>query len=476
MFTTIGFWAIFIVFFTIYVLLRHASKWGMMLYTVLFSLGIYAYSSHLLMLTLPAVALFTWLSARRMQRLEGPKRKQLMGLTVVVILLPLLVLKYTGFFLSIWGQLVQTNFSFSALAVPAGISFFTFQAISYVVDVYKGRFTDRVSMLEFFFYLTFFPLIFAGPITRAEHFFTHFRPAAFYRRGRVRPISSGLLYMGLWLIMLGLVKKLVVADYIAQYNDWIFSDPTAFSGLEVLMGVVGYAVQIYCDFSGYSDMSLGLAALLGVALPPNFNSPYRALSIADFWHRWHISLSTWFRDYLYIPLGGNRRGQARTLLNNFLTMIVAGIWHGSTLMFLLWGALHGAALVVQKALRPLLSRVSFGRYLHPLYWFLTFTFVCAAWVPFRASDLSTSGLIFAQIFGHFDLAYLPPFLAARPLWFALVVGVLLCQCISEHSQRYLAKWYALAPWVVKVCLMALVVQLCLQMHTSSVSPFIYYQF
>lgn len=476
LFTTIQFWALFIVFLLFFVLIRQYSKWGMMLYVTAFSLVFYALSSHWLMVFLPAVAVFTWITARWMRQLQGRARLEFMWMIVIIDLIPLLVFKYTNFVLDIWNAIVQSNFSFESLAVPVGISFFTFQAISYVVDVYKGKFTDRVSLLEFLFYLTFFPLIFAGPITRAETFFSHFRTSQEQSPGRLRPVGSRLLYTGLWLIMLGLVKKLVVADYISQYNNWIFEDPMAYSGFENLMGSVGYTVQIYCDFSGYSDISIGMAALLGVSLPQNFNLPYQSLNITEFWRRWHISLSTWFRDYLYIPLGGNRKGKFRTYLNNFLTMVVAGLWHGSTPMFVFWGGIHGLGLVVHKLNKPWLDRIPNNWITKPFIWLVTFIFICITWVFFRADSLDVCWQLFGQVLTDFDMAYLGPFISARPLWVFLVVASMLFHATPRESHHRIIRWYVVTPLVFKVIMFAIVIQMCVQMHTSSVQPFIYYQF
>lgn len=475
-FTSIQFWAVFSLFLIFFVLLRQSTKRGMMLYVVAFSLAFYYLSNGLLMGVLPAVAIVTWVTTRWMRQLTGRLRKELMWFIVVLDLAPLLGFKYTGLAVETWNAIVHSNFSLGTIAVPVGVSFFTFQAISYVVDVYKRKFEDEPTLLEFFFYLTFFPLLLAGPITRAETFFAHFRADKLDERGRLLPVDRSLLYTGLWLIMLGLVKKMVVADYIAQYNNWIFDDPTAYSGFENLMGAVGYSVQIYCDFSGYSDLSIGIAALMGIQLPDNFNQPYQSLNISEFWHRWHISLSTWFRDYVYIPLGGNRKGRLRTYLNNFISMIVAGLWHGATPMFALWGAIHGAALVVHKANKPWLDKVPNTWYTKPFAWVLCYAFVLVSWVFFRATSLEVCWQIFGKVFGDMDFAYALPFVTARPLWTALVVGSLLVHAVRRTHHHRLIKWYTAAPLLLKIVLFTAVVQLCIQMHTSNVQPFIYYQF
>ena len=228
----------------------------------------------------------------------------------------------------------------AGIALPLGISFYLFHSVGYMTDVYKRRMAPAGRWTDYLLYLSFFPAIFAGPVMRA---------------GRMLPqIASGTkateanVFAGLWLVMLGLVKKMVFADYLAQFNNQVFAAPAHYSGMENTAALAGYGMQIYFDFSGYSDIAIGVAMMLGFDIGVNFDHPYRATSLTRFWHKWHISLSTWMRDYIYIPLGGNRHGSLRTKANLLLTMIVAGVWHGFTPLFLLWGAGHGIALIVQK--------------------------------------------------------------------------------------------------------------------------------
>lgn len=474
LFTSIQFWAIFIVFLLFFAAIRQHSKVGMMIYVALFSLGMYALSTQWLCLTLPLIAVFTWVSTRWMQSLQDGSRKGVMALIIIITLLPLLFFKYSVPISDLWNTIVKSNFAIRSIAMPVGISFFTFQLISYTIDVYKGKFTDKVSFVEFLFYATFFPVIFAGPITRAETFFSHFRTTGKYS-GRLKAVPASLLYTGLWLIMLGLVKKLVIADYIAQFNNLVIEDPAAYTGIENILGVIGYSMQIYCDFSGYSDISIGMAALLGVNLPENFNLPYQSLNITEFWHRWHISLSTWFRDYIYIPLGGNRKGIIRQCLNILITMFVAGIWHGSTYMFMLWGVLHAIGLIIHKLFKRLLDYIPDNALTKPVSWLLTYFFICITWILFFSADIDTARSMISQILTT-DTTYLIPLLFARPLWLFLVVGTMFMQCIRRDYHHSLIQWYVTTPLFIKIIMFAIVIQLCIQMNTSSVQPFIYYQF
>jgi D-alanyl-lipoteichoic acid acyltransferase DltB (MBOAT superfamily) len=477
LFSDITFWMVFIFFLAIYAFILRYSWMGMVLYVSAFSLMFFYLANGWLMVLLPAVALVAWGAGRMltaMHRERGDavshswKDRLVLTLAIVIILLPLLYFKYSNFFLSSINAVFSSNFGLLDLALPVGISFFTFQAISYVVDVYRGRFTMQVSLLEFLFYLSFFPLLLAGPITRAYVLLPQVRkPCA---------ISERCLYMGLWLVMIGLVKKCVIADYIAQYNDWVFSSPATYSGFECVMGILGYTVQIYCDFSGYSDISIGIAALMGFHLLENFSFPYSAPSPSEFWHRWHISLSTWFRDYVYIPLGGNRCSRVRTYLNNIITMLVAGLWHGSTWMFVLWGGIHGLGLVVHKAFKPLLSRVPDNRWSNGLSVVLTFIFVAIAWVFFRSESVASACQLLSRSVVDFDIAYLIPFVKARPWWCVLTLVPLAAQSIGRRGFQRLQARFILLPWIVKLLLFLLTVQLILQFQTSNVQPFIYYQF
>jgi len=235
------------------------------------------------------------------------------------------------------------------------------------------------NILDYAFFLSFFPQLVAGPIVKANLFLPQLKKPITIKKEEV--------YAGLWLIMVGLFKKAVIADYISQYNDLVFGDPTHYSGFENLMAVYGYTLQIYCDFSGYSDMAIGLGKIMGFDLGINFNFPYKAKNITDFWRRWHISLSSWLRDYLYIPLGGNRKGKVRMYVNLFITMFLGGLWHGASWKFVFWGAWHGVALAIHKATKSLLDKIPNKLPSNAVSWFVTFHFVIFLWIFFRANNI-----------------------------------------------------------------------------------------
>lgn len=483
--TDFTFWLVFVLFLTIYAIVRNHSRLGMLLYVVAFSLAFFWMANGCQLLLLLAVALVTWWTGGVLReslpvcRVGGAVpaeqtrktvqlRKLTLGVAIVLLLMPLLYFKYSHFLLSSVNEIFDSNYSLRSMVLPIGISFFTFQAISYLIDTYRGKFQMRVTFLEFLFYLSFFPLLLAGPITRAQTLLPQIR--------RAGGVSVNRLYVGVWLMMLGLVKKCVIADYIAQYNNWIFDDPTMFSGFESMMGILGYSVQIYCDFSGYSDMSIGIAAMMGFRLDDNFAFPYRAHNLSQFWRRWHISLSTWFRDYLYIPMGGNRCPRARTYLNNIITMLVAGLWHGASWMFVLWGAIHGLGLVVQKANHAWLCRLPESRWVKAVCIVLTFCYVSIAWVFFRSDSVDKALLVLSHSVADFDIAYLWPFICARPWWCVWVLVPLFTQLMSDRAFVRLQARFVVSPWIVKVLLLLLVLQSMLQFRTSNVQQFIYFQF
>lgn len=458
----------FIIFYAIYIGVSHTGRKATLTYVTAFSLFFAWKANGLLMFLLPATALFSWWATRRMMAHWHHRRLRL-ALIIIVDLLPLVYLKYTNFLMGIVNDIIGSNFGPVELFLPVGISFYTFQAISYSIDVYRGTYTARTRLLDYLFYLTFFPLLMAGPITRAN--------VLLPQEQEQRPGKPGMAYRGLWLIMLGLVKKGLIADYIADYNNWIFDDPTAYSGFEDAMGVLGFTLQIYFDFSGYSDMAIGLAALMGYELKDNFNFPYQSLNPQEFWHRWHIALSTWFRDYLYIPMGGNRCGMLRTCFNNFFVMLVAGLWHGASWMFVLWGAIHGVALVLHKICRRLfLDRIPDTVVVRVVCWIMMFVFVAFTWIFFRSRDLDTALALINHIGSDFSLDYFVPFLYARPMWLVFVVVGLELQSIRSDDCHWLQEEFVKLPWMVKFLIALVVIMLVVTFRQDSVQPFIYQQF
>jgi len=295
------------------------------------------------------------------------------------------VFKYYDFFALELSNLLgaDTSIPLLELTLPVGVSFFTFQAMSYVIDL-KRRLVKPMPFLDFAVYLSFFPQLVAGPIVRASEMAPQIA-----QRPDPRTVPSTEAFH---LILRGLFKKVVISSWLAStLVDNVFANPDGHSSHDVLLGVYGYAIQIYADFSGYTDIAIGVALLLGFRFPTNFDCPYRALSLRDFWKRWHITLSSWLRDYLYIPLGGNRGRNSETYRNLLITMVLGGLWHGSTWNFVIWGMIHGVALMIERLLP--------NRDIHPMFrWVITFHVVCFAWVFFRAESFAAALDVLAAIF------------------------------------------------------------------------------
>ncbi len=382
--------------------------------------------------------------------------------------------KYTNFFAENCAFLCGYAFDPYDIFLPIGISFYTFQTLSYIIDVYKRELEPTHNFLDYAFYMCFFPHLVAGPIVRAKFFLPQLKNKIIMNPAEIQ--------RGFFLIMQGLFKKAVLADYVAQYNDLIFAAPGTYSGFENLMAMYGYTLQIYCDFSGYSDMAIGIGLLMGFDLGINFNKPYQALSLTDFWRRWHISLSAWLRDYLYISLGGNRKGKVRQYVNLFITMLLGGLWHGPSWKFVFWGGMHGLGLAVHKAWKKYVMpgeiESKWGSKVYNFFaWFITFHFVVFLWVFFRADDFGTAWTMITQITSGIDMAYLEPFWKVRYLFVILMlVGFAIHAIPSRLYPQMEALYVKKVPFVLKAIAFVLLIQLCLQFKSESVQPFIYFQF
>ena len=463
---------LFTAFLVVYVLLQHKHT-ARILFVTLFSYYFYYKSSGTYFFLLALVTVCDFFLAQLMARAEGYwKRKGLVVLSLSVNLGLLAYFKYTNFLGGVIASLMGGEFTALDIFLPVGISFFTFQSLSYTIDVYRKDIKPLTSLLDYAFYVSFFPQLVAGPIVRARDFIPQIRKPLF--------VSQEMFGRGIFLIFSGLFKKAIISDYISvNFVERIFDNPTLYSGVENLMGVYGYALQIYCDFSGYSDMAIGIALLLGFHFNLNFNSPYKSASITEFWRRWHISLSSWLRDYLYISLGGHRRGKIRTYFNLFITMVLGGLWHGASWLFVIWGAWHGVLLIVHKVYRrifPVAKDDRPGIIRHFFHVLLTFHVVAAGWIFFRSPSLDVAGQILTQIFTNFRPEAIPSFVSGYAVIFvALVVGYLLHFAPHRWSQ-WLQRELSWSPLVVKAAILALVLFFVLQVRSSELVPFIYSQF
>ncbi|MFH0843441.1 MAG: MBOAT family O-acyltransferase [Bacteroidota bacterium] len=374
------------------------------------------------------------------------------------------------FLASFSNSFLGTSFDISNIILPVGISFFTFQSLSYTIDVFRGRLEPVRNIADFGFYVSFFPQLVAGPIVRASEFI----PQLY----RDFSLSKREFSHALFLVLKGLIKKMIISDFIAtNFIDRVFDLPSLYSGFENLMAIYGYGLQIYCDFSGYTDIAIGLALILGFRLPVNFNSPYKAADISDFWKRWHISLSRWLKDYLYIPLGGNRKGKIRTGINLMITMLLGGLWHGASLRFVIWGGLHGIGLVVNRIWSSIRGgRMKQSRFRRALAVFITFNFVSFCWIFFRAGDMNAVRLMLTQITENFSPGSYLTVLPAYATVFLLIITGYTIHFLPEKVKESYRGLFIKMPVVLQLMVIMLVAILLYSMRTTEVMPFIYFRF
>lgn len=358
------------------------------------------------------------------------RRRWLVLLVSVVTNLGILgYFKYAGFFVAnaqaLLGGAVPD--SVVEIVLPPGISFYTFQTMSYTIDVYRGRMQPTRSVGRFFVYVAFFPQLVAGPIERAARLLPQIEQALHLR------FSAANLVAGTRLIVWGLFKKAVIADHCARFVEPVYGDPSAFNGWAALVATYAFTLQIYCDFSAYSEIARGSARLLGIELMRNFDQPYLARSVRDFWRQWHISLSEWFRDYVFVPLGGSRKGRTRTLANLTATMFLSGLWHGAAWNFVLWGMFHGVLLLVHAlwSARPWAARMmaKLGGFGSVLAWFVTLQLVVIGWVLFRVDTVGDALTIVGRMF---TAPFFGPPTVAQVVFFIAVGGFIALSALDRR--------------------------------------------
>lgn len=468
----------YLLFFTLVFVVYWITPWQRVRVWLLLSASLYFYAkwNELLALLIAGSTCIDYLLARGMDRYSSPRvRKLLLAISIVGNLGLLCYFKYANFFLdSLQTALQGVGFGASIrlldVILPVGISFYTFEAINYTVDVYRGRVKAERNLPNFMLFITFFPHLVAGPIVRARDFL--------HQTHRPKRWDWARLNLGVQYFLMGLVKKLVIADRMAALVDPVFANPELYRTHTLWMAMFAYALQIYGDFSGYSDMAIGSAHMLGYKLAQNFNMPYLARNISEFWRRWHISLSSWLRDYLFIPLGGSRGDRWLTCRNLLITMTLGGLWHGANWTFIIWGIAHGLLLGGHRFFRDFAeTRPWLQRSLRSwpgaiLCTALTFLSVCLLFVLFRATSLAKAGMFFQHMFvPHWTPAYSP----VKPI--ALLVFFLLAA---------LCHWAALQPWFRRLAVRlpepalgigyAAVLTLTLLLAPASGISFIYFQF
>ena len=449
----------FAVFIIIYSSLAHRRNARINIFTVFSLYFFYKACGWFVGLVLLSAVTDFFLSNAIYRTTDKFKKRALLVFSVVINLGLLFYFKYTDFFITLINSMGTKQFNALNLVLPVGISFYTFENLSYTIDVYRGHFKPVTRFMDYLYFLSFFPKLMMGPIVRAADFLPQLDKPYFVSR---RDFAEGF-----YLIFSGLFKKIIISDFInVNLVGYIFDDPSKHVGLECLLGVYGYALVIYCDFSGYSDMAIGIARWCGIHIPPNFDSPYQSRSITEFWRRWHISLSSWLRDYLYIPLGGSRKGKVRQYVNLFITMLLGGFWHGASYNFIIWGGMHGTALSIDKVKMYIGQKLRInGKTLlmQILGIFVTFNFVCFCWIFFRASTLSDAGVVIHQITYNLDATAFGQIFSVyhNVLWIMLLGFILhfVPKSIEEKVKELLMRLPLAAYLAIAFCMFFFFVQM-----------------
>ena len=480
LFNTQGYLVFFLLVVLMYFILPKAWRWVLLLIgSYFFYMNWNAYYAILMMVSTG----ITYASGLLLSNTDSKGRKKLiLAISLISNLGILFVFKYYGFFrenMEALAELLKVGNAFPELNIllPVGISFYTFQALSYSLDVYYDKIKPERHFGIYALYVSFFPQLVAGPIERSTNLIPQLEKSKDFDYSNFR--------RGLALIAFGLFKKMVIADRLSVLVNTIYNDPESFTGVSLYIATLFFAFQIYCDFSGYSDIAIGSARVLGIDLMKNFDRPYFAKSIGEFWQRWHISLSTWFRDYLYIPLGGNRAGRFRVFINLMITFLVSGLWHGASWNFVIWGGLHGFYLIIERLLKvnKVNTRVlSFGAKMPRVL--LTFALTCFAWIFFRANTLSDSYYIISHLHLKnirilFDGSLYTYGLNAQEFWVASISIIVLLVIHFIQRRKHLAEWLFLQPWYFRwpvYTLVAMVVIFFGVYGNFQPSQFIYFQF
>ena len=389
---------------------------------------------------------------------------------VTGVTVPLIVLgffKYFNFFLDSFSTLINKEIGTLAIILPVGISFYTFQALSYVIDVKRNKIPAEKDFIKLALYISFFPQLVAGPIVKASEFLPQLRED--------RRINLKNIEMGVQLMAFGFFKKIVIADHLSVFVDDVFRAPAAYSWISIVLAIISYSIQIYFDFSGYSDIAIGCAKVFGYDFCPNFNMPYISENVTVFWRRWHISLSTWLKEYLYIPLGGNRKGKARQYLNLFLTMLLGGLWHGANWTFVFWGALHGGALCIDKLIPKKQERKAIFRVLSAL---VTFVFVSFTWIFFRADSFANASQIIKGIVTFQDGIVQPffwSFVAIAVVCLGTIVAIIRAKKHNEYEVNGFYPQFKLNT-ILGLTLLFIACGLIVGLAFTGEHPFVYFQF
>ena len=437
-------------------------------FIILTSLFFYGYADYRFVALLIFVVIVNQFAAIRIYRVRNNHKKKSIALAVIIVvdLVTLGVFKYFNFFIDSFNEILGdfgggSNLLALRIILPIGISFYTFQAISYVMDVYRERMLPA-KFVDFAVLLTFFPHLVSGPIVRPAEFIPQLQSP---RSPRDIPLSPALV-----LIASGLIKKVVIADQLGRLAvDQVFGAPEAYSSLDIFIAILAFGVQIYCDFSGYTDMAIGIAMLLGFRFPQNFDQPYRAASLQEFWRRWHMTLSRFLKDYLYVGLGGNQKGEVRTSINLVATMTIGGFWHGASFTFIIWGLLHGVGLAVERYLRNTV-KMRLPKFISIL---ITFAFVNLAWIFFRSETVSDSLNLLKELYTSSTQSSV----LTNPTIYLLIAFGLFGQYLPKRIAKRSNDLIGAIPVPIAAIGVGVVIAIVMLLTSGNgVSPFIYFQF
>lgn len=475
MFSTGFFVWLFLAFIFIYALLYRHDRLRIV-YVLAFSYYFYYKSSGMYLFLLALVSTTDFIIARFIGKTENKTHKKLLVTLSLLIDLGLLgYFKYTNFLGTILSDLNLISFHTMDIFLPVGISFFTFQTLSYTIDVYRGKLKPLDSLVDYAFYVSFFPQLVAGPIVRASDFIPQIH--------KPLHVSREMVGIGFWFIICGLFKKAIISDYISiNFVDRIYDNPGLYSGIENLFGVYGYGLQVYCDFSGYSDMAIGIALLMGYHFNVNFNSPFKASSVSETWQRWHISLSSWMRDYVYISMGGNRKGRVRQYFNLFMTMFICGIWHGANWQCVMWGLVISVGLVVHKGWVDIRKAKGYrftGKTAiawHYTSIFLAFQYFMVAQIFFRAKDIGSAWVMTKQICTAFHPEIFVGMVTGYWKVFAIMALGFALHFAPDKWEQRLKRAFIKAPMAVYAIALLVLIFIVVQMRSTDIQPFIYFQF
>jgi alginate O-acetyltransferase complex protein AlgI len=462
---------LFIFFILIYSVVQHQqrlSKICVVAFSLLFYYKVTGWS--FVFIFIPLIVDFFIAQTMARKKSDSTERRVLLGISLGISIGMLVFFKYTGLFSGLVQRLSGSGGELLSAIVPVGISFYVFRTISYMIDVYRDDIKPETDLLNFTFYFTFFPLLISGPITRASGFLPQI--------GSRSTVDSAKISMALFFIIQGIIKKALIADYLAQYNNLVFAAPGGYSGFENFMAIYGYTLQIYFDFSGYTDIAMGIAMIIGFDIGINFNKPYHALNITDFWRRWHISLSTWLRDYMFTPLSLKLRGMRLwgLIISIIITFTLCGLWHDGTVNFIVWGLLNGLIMGFEFATAKFRSRIS--KKVNPkvytvLSWLITFHVIALLWVVFKSSSLGNAFLMIKQVFFNMDLTYVNLFLQVRTLFVIFLFAGFAIYCIPKNWFSQIYSTFIRLPYWAKLIVFLLVAQMIVQFQAETIPPFIY---